>query len=343
LQSVATLLTRRYAGQLCDLRGARRTTMLGFASASGAAALYLLSYACAQYHGAALALLGLGRLFLGLGESLFITALSAWSIERVGQQHAGRAMAWCGIAMYGAIAAGAPIGLWLVSIGGFPLVAGSALLAPLLAALLAWRWPDAKPRAQTEASFFRIVRKIWAPGLSMALASSGVGTISSFLSLRYEMNAWSGTAWALTGFGVAYIAMRVFFAGVPDRLGGFRTGAISLSVEAVGLFLIGSASTPVLALLGAVLTGAGYSLVFPSLGVEALKRVVGENRGLVLGAYLASFDLGLALAGPSAGAVARSYGLNAAFFVAAAASICALALLLADRLSLFKRADQAIR
>jgi predicted MFS family arabinose efflux permease len=171
----------------------------------------------------------------------------------------------------------------------------------------------------------------------MAFASCGVGTISAFLSLRFELESWAGAGIALTGFGVAYIIMRLLFGGVPDRLGGFRTGSISLFVEAAGLLLIGKASSPELAMAGATLAGIGYSLIFPSLGVEALRRVPGENRGLVIGAYLACFDLGVAMAGPSAGLVARSFGLPSTFIVASIAALLALGLVCSDRLFLAGR------
>jgi MFS family permease len=335
LQSLATLLTRQFAGRLCDSGGPKKTTMFGFTCASVAGVFYLVSNACSNHALAALMVLACGRLVLGLGESLFITALASWSIVRVGPQHAGRAMAWSGIAMYGAIALGAPLGLLIDHFGGFNAVAACAVISPCLGALLAVRWADAAvAAAPTGASFARVLRKIWAPGLSMALASSGVGTISSFLSLRFQIEHWSGAGAALTGFGVAYIFMRLLFGGVPDRLGGFRTGTVSLFVEAAGLLLIARASSPELAMAGATLTGIGYSLIFPSLGVEALKRVPGENRGIVIGAYLACFDLGVAMAGPSAGLVARSFGLPSTFIVASVSALLALALVCSDRLFL---------
>jgi hypothetical protein len=76
------------------------------------------------------------------------------------------------------------------------------------------------------------------------------------------------------------------------------------------------------------LTGLGYSLIFPSMGVEALKSAASQNRGLVLGAFFACFDLGVALAGPSAGLVARTFGLSTVFLTAASLAMLACLLLL---------------
>ena len=135
----------------------------------------------------------------------------------------------------------------------------------------------------------------------------------------------------MTGFGAAYIAVRLLFAGLPDRVGGGRVAAASLAIEAAGLLLIWGAGSSAAALAGTVIAGIGYSLVFPSLGVEAMKRVAPENRGLVLAAYLACFDLGLAAAGPLAGLVTTAFGLPAAFLVAAGAAVLSLALVGATR------------
>ncbi|MGF6763636.1 MFS family permease [Paraburkholderia sp. GAS33] len=331
LQSLATLLTRQYAGRLSDTRGPKLTSLVGLLFASLAGLFYLLAAVLVQHPVESLALLCLGRLLLGLAESLFITALAAWSIGRVGSEYAGRAMAWSGIAMYAALAVGAPLGLAIYRAAGFSAVAACAVLAPLLGAAAASTWQAfAVERIAQRTSFLRVLRMIWVPGLGMALASSGVGTISAFLPLRYSMAAWPHAGFALAAFGAAYIVMRLVLGGLPDRLGGYQTGLASLFAETIGLGLIGWASDPLIALAGATITGLGYSLVFPSLGVEAMRRVPSENRGLAIGAYLACFDLGLAIAGPGAGAVARSYGIPCAFAAATATALSALLLICVD-------------
>lgn len=331
LQSAATLLTRQYAGRLSDTRGPKRTSLAGLLCASLAGLFYLVANVLIQHPVASLAFLCVGRLLLGLAESLFITALAAWSIGRVGAEYAGRAMAWSGIAMYAALAVGAPLGLAIYRAAGFSGVAACAVLAPLFGAATASTWKAfAVERMAPRTSFLRMLRMIWVPGLGMALASSGVGTISAFLPLRYSMAGWPHAGVALAGFGASYIVMRLVLGGLPDRLGGYRTGLASLFAETIGLGLIGLARAPLTALAGAIVTGLGYSLVFPSLGVEAMRRVPGENRGLVIGAYLACFDLGLAIAGPGAGAVARSYGIPGAFAAATATALSALILICVD-------------
>ena len=175
---------------------------------------------------------------------------------------------------------------------------------------------------------------MWPPGLGLVLASGGFGTIAAFLALRFAAAGWGSAGLALTGFGAVYIVSRLLFAGLPDRLGGIRVAVVCLVVEACGLALIGLAGSPLAAFLGTALTGLGYSMVFPSLGVEVVRRVPAESRGVALGVYLACFDLGLGAAGPIMGVLAAGHGLPSAFLGAACAALVSLALVWTTRVRL---------
>jgi MFS family permease len=340
-QSFATLISRQYAGRMCDGRGPKPTTLVGLATASAAGLCYLAASHWGGSRSFALTLLIFGRLLLGVGESLFITAIAAWSVSRVGAANAGRAMAWSGISMYGALAIGAPIGTYIYRSAGFDGIAMCTFVVPLFGAIVAASIRSLRVEPRAHVSYFKILGSIWAPGLGMALASSGIGTISAFLALYYGHNGWQNVGTALTAFGSAYILMRLLFGGLPDRIGGFAVAQASLVVEAAGLLTIWCATSPEVALGGAALTGLGYSLIFPSLGVEALKRTTPQNRGLVLSAYLACFDLGVAMAGPVSGIVAQAFGVSAVFPAAACASIVAFALTIITRYSSSSKAGGA--
>jgi MFS family permease len=128
---------------------------------------------------------------------------------------------------------------------------------------------------------------------------------------------------ALTAFGVAYVFTRMIFGGWPDRFGGARVAAWSLLVECAGQLILWLAQTPAMAVVGAILTGDGFSLVFPSLGIEAVKHVPPASRGAALGAYVAFFDIGFGLAGPITGIIAGALGYPSVFAASAALALLA--------------------
>lgn len=100
-------------------------------------------------------------------------------------------------------------------------------------------------------------------------------------------------------------------------------------IESLGLLLIWLAPSAWMAGVGAFLTGSGFSLVFPALGVEAVKQVEEQNQGTALGTYSAFLDLALGLTGPLAGWVAGFYDLATLYLLAAI--VVALAFLLIFR------------
>jgi predicted MFS family arabinose efflux permease len=91
------------------------------------------------------------------------------------------------------------------------------------------------------------------------------------------------------------------------------------------------ASQEWMALSGALVTGLGCALVFPALGVEALKRVLPANRGSAMGGFVAFMDIAYGLAGPGAGLIAGQFGYAAVYLLGTASALLGAALVIANR------------
>ena len=70
----------------------------------------------------------------------------------------------------------------------------------------------------------------------------------------------------------------------------------------------------------AALTGFGYSLVYPALGVEVVRSVPPQNQGLAMGAYTAFLNVALGFGMPVLGFLAERAGLGSAFVASALAA-----------------------
>jgi predicted MFS family arabinose efflux permease len=112
----------------------------------------------------------------------------------------------------------------------------------------------------------------------------------------------------MTAFGIGFIFVRVVLGSLPDRMSGYRVALWSLLVEATGQAILWGAHHEIVALAGALVTGLGCALIFPALGVEALKRVLPANRGSAMGAFVAFLDIAYGLSGPAAGVIAGQFG-----------------------------------
>src|SRR5215813_8469390 len=132
----ASLLSRVSAGHYADSRGPKRAVVIGLMTAIVAGFLYLLSLYFAGVPTVSVTILLFGRALLGRAESFIITGAVSWGLVLVGEKNAGRVIAWIGVAMFAALALGAPLGTALYSAGGFAGVAIATTLMPFLAVLV---------------------------------------------------------------------------------------------------------------------------------------------------------------------------------------------------------------
>ena len=326
VQYLATLLSRPWAGKMIDNLGCKKSVQYGLLGCGLSGVFMLLAVLLQDWPQASLISLLLGRILLGSAESLVGSGAIGWGIGRVGAQHTAKVFSWNGIASYGALAIGAPLGVWLVGTFGLASMGVGIILLGVVGQWLAWQRAPVPLVIGERLPFMHVLGRVFPHGMGLALGSIGFGTIATFITLYYASNRWPDAALCLSLFGGCFIIARLLFGNFINRLGGFRVAIVCLSVETLGLLLLWLAQTPEWALVGAALTGFGFSLVFPALGVEAVNLVPASSRGAAVGAYSLFIDLSLGITGPLAGAVAAGFGFVSIFLFAAAASLGGLGL-----------------
>jgi len=137
----------------------------------------------------------------------------------------------------------------------------------------------------THLAFPGVLARVALYGLGLTLGTMGFAAIASFTGLYFASRHWTDPALALVLFGGCFIVTRLLFADTVNRWDGFRVALVSFIVESAGLFVLWAATTHDVALAGAALSGCGFALVFPALGVEALKTVTIQNHGSALGVH----------------------------------------------------------
>ena len=326
VQYLATLLSRPYASRIIDNLGSKRAVMYGLAGCGLSGVFILVSSWLSAMPALSLANLLIGRLVLGSAESLVGSGSIGWGIGRVGAQNTAKVISWNGIASYGAIAVGAPLGVMMVDHWGMWSMGASIIALAALGLLLAWPKLAAPIVSGVRLPFLHVLGRVLPHGTGLALGSIGFGTIATFITLYYATQHWENAVLCLSLFGASFIGARLLFGNMINRLGGFRVAIACLSVETVGLLMLWLAPNPQLALAGAALSGFGFSLVFPALGVEAVNLVPASSRGAAVGAYSLFIDLSLGITGPLVGAVAAGFGFASIFLFAALAAFSGLML-----------------
>ncbi len=318
--AITGIACRPLAGHLADRRGRRRVVIAGALLTATASALYFVP--------AGVPGLIVARLFLGAGEGMVYTAGSAWIVDLAPPDRRARIIGWYGLAIWGGLTLGPPIGELILRASSFEMVWAFALAAPLLGALIAIRIPESFTPRRTEPlrRDNLIAREALVPGLGLSLGTVGFAAVAAFLILHLDDRGIGHGAGVFTAFAATVVAARVFGGWLPDRFGPGPCVVGAGLIEAAGLIAIMLADSLALAIAGALAMGAAFSLLFPSLALAVIDRVPEERRGVAMGTFTAFFDLGVGLGAPAAGLAAALGGYPAAFGLAAAAALAAAAL-----------------
>ena len=325
--AITGLACRPLAGSFADSRGRKPVVVFGAMLMALASALYFVP--------AGVPGLIVARLLLGAGEGMVYTAGAAWVVDIAPVERRGRIIGLYGLAIWGGLAFGPPIGELLLRASSYEVVWAFAVVSPLLGAAIATRIPHPRqPAARPEGSRRLFAPESIAPGAALALATLGYAALAAFVVLHLDERGIGHGAEVFTVFAFTVVATRVLAGGLPDRLGATRCAAGAATVEALGLVAIALAHSPGVAIVGAVAMGAAFSTIFPSLALLVINRVSDDRRGVAMGTFTAFFDVGVGLGAPIAGAAAAIGGYELSFLVASGGALAAmtLALLLGRRI-----------
>ena len=326
MEYVATVVTRPQAGRMVDRLGAKQTVLYGLATGGVSGILMVAAAFCSHLPWLSLSLLVAARLVMGASESMTSTGATIWGILSVGTEHTAIVISWNGICTYGALAIGAPLGVFLEKLVGFWSIGAFVIILGFLPMVLANRLPAVPVFHGEKLPFHHVFSKVAPHGLGLALGSVGFGVLATFITLDFAHRGWNGAAFALTLFGALFVLSRLLFANAINQLGGFTVATVCFSFEFLGLMLLWLTHTEPLAFAGAALTGFGFSLVFPALGVEAVRHIPPQDKGTALGAYGVFMDFALMIIGPAAGWIISGFGYPPIYLFAGCSVLLALAL-----------------
>jgi MFS family permease len=320
ISAIAALLSRPYVGRLAQGGDVRHVIAAGTAGA----ALLGVGYAGAASLGGGVAIVALLalRVLMGMAEAAVFTAGSLWVVALAPEDRRGQLVGWYGLAMWGGWTLGPVIGDLLRREIGYGAVWTLHAVLPAAAVAVALRMPRGD-LGDGAVSRRLVPRPVLLPGTALALAAVGYSALAGFVVLHLDHRGVGGGSLALGLFGAAYIVVRLLFGRLPDRIGAAPIAVASGLLEAVGLALIAVAHSAWLAGLGALVMGAGFTLLYPSLALLVINRSDPAERGAALGAYTSFWDLGLGAAGLITGAIATGLGYPAVFAVAAGAALAA--------------------
>ena len=306
--AVSAAIVRPWAGRFGDRYG-RRVLLSGGALLVG---ITTLLYTQIDSVPAFIVL----RLITGLGEAAVFVGAATATQDMAPEDRRGEAASYFSVALYSGLALGPALGEHLADTSGYHRVWIVAGLASLVAAALGLGTPHVANRDAPKPTRLLHPSSL-GPGLVLMLGLIPFTGFAAFLAIYGPDIGLDDTGPVFFAYAGMVLAIRIFGAKLPDRLGWQRASTIALGSVVFGALIIAVWASVAAVWLAAAALGLGMSLLYPALFSAALDGVPDHERSQAVGTFSLFFDLSQGLGAPLLGIVVALSSERGAFAAAA--------------------------
>jgi MFS family permease len=316
--AVSAALVRPTSGRLGDVLGRRTMAVAGAAIAC----ISIIPLGLVE----AIWFLVLLRLVTGLGEAAFFIGAATAAQDLAPPHRRGEAASFFSISIYGGLAIGPVVGETLYHEFGPGSNWAFAAACCALSTALAWFIPDELGKVDDPPPRRGILHPASVlPGTILFMGLLGFAGYGAFVPLYVDELGLRDAGPFFLVYGVVVLAVRIFGARLPDRLGPVRTSSISLTCIGAGIGIVAAFGSIPGLWVGTVLLAIGMSLLFPALFTVAVNNAPDDERSHAVGSFSLFFDLSQGLGAPILGLIVSLTGAERpAFFAAAVVAVVGL-------------------
>lgn len=322
--SVAAVFCMLAMGGLVDRFG--RRPFIG----AGALLMAVTSFAFAFVDDMGVAIYLL-RLLQSLAFAMVFVASAAMTVDQAPAERLGEALGYFGVMGLSTNAVAPAIVEGLADGPGwgaaFAVAGGSALVCALLSRILpetrAPRGDEEEPPPPTW-SVLRRPDQI-AAGVVMACVGAAFASMFVFHQLYALELGIEHVRVFFIAYATAACASRVGFGSVGDRFGRRATSVVALCVYAGAVYAMLALADVGLAIIG-IIFGLAHGVFYPTYSACAMEPVEERSRGRVVALLQAWFNMGVAIAAVSLGALADVAGYPPVFAIAGTCVVLAVAI-----------------
>ena len=314
--AVSAALLRPTVGRIGDVRGRRILVIAG----GLVAAVSILGYDLAVNLPT---LIGM-RLLTGVGEAAIFVGAATAVQDLAPPSRRGEAASYFSISVYGGLGLGPVLGEYVRTTWGFHTTWAVTAALCVVAAIVGSRMPDARPVIDPDAP--PALRR-WLhpaavrPGVVLALSACGYAGFGAFVPLYIEQVGLQSAGGVFAEYAVAVLAVRIFAATLPDRIGSVRGASIALVLQSGGLAAMAIfASAPGL-YASTLIFAMGTSMLYPSLFPMVVDRAPESERSQAVATFTLFFDVAQGLGAVILGALVTIGGDERWAFAGASALI----------------------
>lgn len=290
--TLAAFLSRFLSGRIADRAGRRKVMLVGSAVTAVAGFGYLVATSIAAF----LAL----RFFHGMSTGFRPPGTSAMLTDRIPRSRRGEALGYLGVAGNAGMALGPAFGSWLTVECGIEWMFIASALLGMVSVALTWpleeTLPGARPVRAEDLNPFNgglIDPQAWPAAVVLLPVAYAFGV---YLTITPDFVDHLGYVYKgsfNTIIVVSSISMRLFAGRASDRLGRVPVLLVGTALMAVGMTVLGSATTKGVATLGALLYGASIGINMPTVFAWTADLAQPGKVALALGTMLMALEIGI--------------------------------------------------
>ena len=261
------------------------------------------------------------RLFQGIGFAFFFTSAATAAVDVIPESRRGQGLGIFGAFLILTYAIGPSIGELVIDKFGFGLffiITSSFSLAATFSVFLI-RDVAFKRSTDTNAlRFFNLAfsKRYFVLLLTNIIAASGFGSVLYFISVYLKSKGLNVSYFFVT-YTITVAALRILGGRISDVFGRKGVASPSLFLFSLAIASVALINSVYMVVLVSVLFSVGYGMLYPTLSALVIDKSWPDERGKAMGAYNASFSMGVNFPTFAFGIIAKNWGFVDMYLISA--------------------------
>ena len=275
------------------------------------------------------------RLLQGISFAFSFTAAGTFVADYIPPQRRAEGLGIFSAFTIASYAIGPSLGEFLIDLEGFRLFFLSASFFSLVSLVLSLFAKDgifARSGDRFGLGFFKLIvsRKYLAVLSANVILAGGLGAVLNFVAAYFTSKSLNAYYFFLT-YTITVVAVRVIGGRVSDSLGRMTIALPSMIVMSFALAAMALVDSPLTAVGVSFLFSFGYGFLYPTLSALIIDNAQADERGKAMGAFNASYSMGINFLAFPLGVAARDFGYEGMYLSAAALVFVGFLLLVITR------------
>ncbi len=261
------------------------------------------------------------RLFQGIGFAFFFTSAATAAVDVIPESRRGQGLGIFGAFLILTYAIGPSIGELVIDKFGFSLFFIITSSFSLAATFSVFFIRDVAFKRSTDTNALRFFylafsKRYFVLLLTNIIAASGFGSVLYFISVYLKSKGLNVSYFFVT-YTITVAALRILGGRISDVFGRKGVASPSLFLFSLAIASVALINSVYMIVLVSVLFSVGYGMLYPTLSALVIDKSWADERGKAMGAYNASFSMGVNFPTFAFGIIAKNWGFVDMYLISA--------------------------